>query len=872
MTPNITRYRKAYKESNFLITDISLHFFLDPESTIVKSILSVLPTNIESYMNDSLELQGHNLDLLDIRINGKAHTDFVKTEYLLIIKQLPNNGAGGFILEIDTCCNPKENTYLSGLYISNGMLVTHCEPEGFRRITYFLDRPDVMAKYRVTLEGNKALYPTLLSNGNLITQTDLGNGFHQAIWEDPFPKPSYLFALVAGNLCHINKTIYAPNGQKKLLQVWAVQSDIGNTEHALNSLIHAIEWDQKRFGLELDLERFMIVAVADFNFGAMENKGLNLFNSRLILANPNIATDSTYLAIEGIVAHEYFHNWTGNRITCRDWFQLSLKEGLTVFRDQEFSSDRIQSPTGRALRRIRTVNMLRSVQFLEDAGPMAHPVRPESYQTIDNFYTSTVYNKGAELIRMIHALLGEDGFQKGIALYINRHDGQAVTCDDFVAAMADANDYDLNQFKLWYSQAGTPHVRVTEFYDKNTKQYSLHLKQSCATSVGQKNKKPFLIPLLIKLIPKGTEINNLIGQTQFLHQLKAREETLFFENINSKPALSINRQFTAPIIIDLEQSEDDLINQLQNDDDAFNRWEASQKINVNLILQGKLPSACLLRTYRSILTNPEIAPEYRALIFTLPSEGYLAQHLQIIDPIKLTRDRLAFAHILAKEFEYEWLGIYHLMQTTGPYSPEIQAMGKRSLKNLCLSNLLNADCNTYDDLAKMQYELADNLTDRLGSIAPMTLFSTPSAEKCLENFYKENQCADSVVDIWFSLQSLRMPTPTFSILPEIERLSQHPAFSITNPNRVSSLYSAFCYGNSFGFHQVDGSGYDFWSKKVLELDALNPTLAASLARVNLNWKKLIPVHQDLILQNLKRILANSSLSINVREIISKCLG
>jgi aminopeptidase N len=730
-----------------------------------------------------------------------------------------------------------------------------------------------MATYVVTLEAKKDLYPILLANGNLISESNLENGYHQAVWEDPYPKPSYLFAIVAGNLACNERNFITKSGQKKLLQIWAKPTEINNTEHALNCLINAIKWDEERFNLELDLERYMIVAIDDFNFGGMENKGLNIFHSQLISANPDVATDQKYLAIESIVAHEYFHNWTGNRVTCRDWFQLSLKEGLTVFRDQEFSLDRIGDPTGRALRRIQTVNILRSGQFPEDSGPMAHPVRPDSYESVENFYTATIYSKGAEVIRMIHTLLGEPGFQKGMALYFARHDGSAVTCDDFVAAMSDANHFDLSQFKLWYSQSGTPQIKVIETYDEDTKQYSIALAQSCNATPGQEKKEAFHIPLLIKLISKSETPLDFKYSSPFLHQLKKQNETLIFNNIETKPYLSINRQFSAPVIIDLDRSQDDLVNQLQNDDDALNRWDASQKITADLILKGELPNERLMEAYKEILCDEDLNPDYRTLIFSTPSESYLSEPLEVYDPIKLATDRYSYIKYFAKAFEPQWLELYHSMKNDGPYILEAKEISKRSLKNLCLKNLVFADPNKYDSLARTQYESANNLTDRMAAISALTLNSAPSAIICLEDFYKKNQKTSSIIDTWFTLQAMKKPTTEFSILNEIEKLSKHPAFiGEINPNRVNSLYSAFFYGNTLGFRQIDGAGYSFWYEKVLELDKINPTLAASLARANLNWKRYTPIHQELISSHLKKILSSKDLSANVREIVLKSLN
>jgi aminopeptidase N len=866
----ITKYRKDYQAPFFSLASVKLHFKLDSQSTHLLSTMTVKPNGSWSIeKHGTLILNGEDLELLSLSINGKEHPYYELSESELRISQLPNDGAQDFELSIETLCHPQLNTKLSGLYLSNNTLLTHCEAEGFRRITFFLDRPDVMATYQVTIDADKELYPVLLSNGNLVRQEDLANGLHRVIWEDPFPKPSYLFALVAGKLGCIEKTIKSKSGKSKLLQIYCNPADLHKTEHAMQSLMHAIAWDEHRFGLELDLDRYMIVAADDFNFGAMENKGLNIFNSRLILANPDITTDATFHIIEGIVAHEYFHNWTGNRVTCRDWFQLSLKEGLTVFRDQEFSLDRIGNPAGRALRRIKHANLIRTQQFSEDSGPMAHPIRPESYQAIDNFYTSTVYNKGAEVVRMIQTILTPNGFRKGLDLYFQRHDGQAVTCDDFIDAMADANSADLEQFRLWYSQAGTPHVHVKESFDPNAKTYRLELTQSCAPSPGQPHKKNFHIPLLIKLLSKEShpDLNS-----EFLHHLKGEKEVIQIEGLTTMPTLSINRQFTAPIIVDYEQSEEALINQLENDDDAFNRWDASQKICTALILSGRSPSDRLMNIFKDLLTNSVLDCEYRSLILTVPNEATLIQGLDTVDPIKLSLDRRAFIHCIASHCEEQLLSLFSSLQTSGPYSLEPLAMGRRALKNFCLGMLIDFNSEKYDSLGSEQYTNANNYTDRLFALWSLTLFSAPSAKVCLRDFYERHQEEPAVLDGWFGMQAMRIPKNNGETLQTIQELAKDPAFSWTNPNRVTSLLATFFYSNPLAFHNLDGSGYEFWKEVIVKLDALNPILASMMARANLNWRKLSNNHQILIEKNMRDLLETGSLSTHVREIISKALA
>ncbi|MCE7528108.1 aminopeptidase N [Polynucleobacter sp. IMCC 30228] len=870
--------RLEYTPPPFTFTQVALDFALNPERTIVKSRISVEPTTGE---HTSLVLQGQDLEFISLRINGAPHRQFEITPELLTIHALPNQGKDAFILEIITACVPAKNTSLMGLYVSNGNFFTQCEAEGFRKITYFLDRPDVMARYRVTLRAVEADFPVLLSNGNLISTERLENGWHSAVWEDPFPKPCYLFALVAGKLACVEKKLTAASGASKLLQVWVEPHDLEKTQHALDSLVHAIQWDEKRFGLELDLERFMIVAVSDFNMGAMENKGLNIFNTKYVLAQPETATDADFAGIESVVAHEYFHNWTGNRVTCRDWFQLSLKEGLTVFRDQEFSADQIGSESGRAVSRIADVRLLRAAQFPEDAGPMAHPVRPDAYQEINNFYTVTIYEKGAEVVRMYQTLLGRDGFRKGMDLYFKRHDGQAVTCDEFLAAMADANGRDLSQFEAWYSQAGTPRVKVGENYDSTTQQYQLTLTQTCTSKASQAELKPFLIPLLMRLfvpvqnLSANTRANPQPSQiqpcgTEQLLEFSASSQTWTFYDVPQRPILSLNRGFSAPIILDFAQSETDLLMLLAGDDDPFNRWEAAQKLALELILAGRLPDARLLAAYRSILLDAELDPAFKDLVFTLPAESYLYEHCVSIEPLQIYAARQAYRLALAKTLQPDWLRAYQQMQTSGPYSPDSVSVGKRALKNLALSMLLLANPQdlSIQQLALDQYQQANNMTDRFGALAALVLQGASKATDCLADFYQRFADNPLVIDKWFTLQAMcSLDAP----LERIRSLRNHPAFKMTNPNRVRSLIHAFCLANPAGFHQWDGSGYAFWAETVQALDLINPQVAARLARAADRWRSFAEPYQSKMRAALEQVAANANLSADVREVVNKAL-
>jgi len=855
-------HRLEYRPPNYIFGQVELDIALDPARTIIKSRLEVLP-GVSHELGMPLVLQGHELEFVSLRVNGQAHRQFELTPETLSIHALPEGGKQAFIVEIICVCVPEKNTSLMGLYVSNGNFFTQCEAEGFRKITYFLDRPDVMARYRVTLRAREAECPVLLSNGNLISTEKLPNGWHSAVWEDPFPKPSYLFALVAGKLECIEESITSASGATKLLQIWVEPHDLKKTRHAMNSLIASIQWDEKRYGLELDLERFMIVAVSDFNMGAMENKGLNIFNTKFVLAQAETATDVDFAHIESVVAHEYFHNWTGNRVTCRDWFQLSLKEGLTVFRDQEFSADQMGSESGRAVRRIEDVRLLRQLQFPEDAGPMAHPIRPDEYQEINNFYTVTVYEKGAEVVRMYQTLLGVEGFRKGMDLYFKRHDGQAVTCDDFLSAMADANGRDLTQFKNWYSQAGTPRVKVEEFYDADKKEYQVSLVQSPAHSGG----KLFHIPLKARLLTAEND------QDEVLLELTQERKSWTFKNILSRPVLSMNRNFSAPIILNFEQSEADLLAMLSADDDAFNRWEAGQKLAMQMILDNRLPDSALIEAYRKLLTDEDLDPAFKELVFTLPAETYLYEQCTSVDPQKIYAARRAFRHAIASQLRLEWAALYQQMQTPGEFNPDAASAGKRSLKNLALSMLLEADPLVWSPMAVNQYQNANNMTDRYAALLGLVVHGSKSASVCLEDFYKRFSDDALVIDKWFALQASRPPVANAEpTLIDVKRLREHDAFRMNNPNRVRSVIHAFCMNNPASFHQTDGSGYAFWAESVLALDPINPQVAARLARGLDRWRHFAEPYQSQMLIALKQVAACETLSADVKEVISKALG
>lgn len=874
-----TIYRKNYTAPDYWVHTVEMGFDLDPAETRVATRMTL--TRNAAGSGKALVLYGDELQLVQIRMNGKllSARNYRLEEGILRIPQAPDD----VTLEIETLLRPQQNTSLMGLYVSNGNFFTQCEAEGFRKITYFPDRPDVMAKYKVMLRADRKKYPVLLSNGNLIEEGDLGDGRHYALWEDPFKKPSYLFALVAGKLVCQQETVRLRAGRDALLQVWVEDGNLDKTQHAMDSLINSIRWDEHRFGLELDLDRFMIVAVGDFNMGAMENKGLNIFNTKYVLANPRIATDTDYANIEAVVGHEYFHNWTGNRVTCRDWFQLSLKEGLTVFRDQEFSADMIGTESGRVVKRIDDVRVLRQAQFPEDAGPMAHPVRPDSFVEISNFYTVTVYEKGAEVVRMYQTLLGRDGFRKGMDLYFERHDGHAVECDDFRAAMSDANGRDLTQFERWYSQAGTPRVKAQTRYDAAKQVYEVTLSQSCLPTAGQAEKLPFHIPVAIGLLDaKGRDMALSLDGTNenpatVVLELTAAQQIFRFNHVAEKPVPSILRNFSAPVILEYEYSDEELAFLMAHDSDAFNRWEAGQRLatrrllGLTLLAQqsgGLQIDAVLSDSLRAILNSAALDPAFREIALTLPAEAVIAEQMDVIHPKAIHVARRFLRRSLAQSLRADFIAAYEANRTDGPYSPDAASAGKRALKNLALSYLGELDDQDAHGLMQKQYDHADNMTDRLAALSALANSQAPGKAAALAKFYSDFEEEPLVIDKWFSLQAMARTTD----VAVVRGLMQHHAFSIKNPNRARSLIFSFCNGNPSRFHATDGSGYVFWAEQVIALDAINPQVAARLTRSLDRWRKFAPALQDKMQAALKRVAATPTLSKDVKEVVTKSLA
>ena len=896
--------RADYCAPAYWIDTVDLCFDLDPAKTRVLNKMTLRRnTDVPA---QPLRLDGEELNLSRVLVNGQG-TSFKMDGNQLVLNNLPD----AFDLEIFTTTNPSKNTKLMGLYVSNNSFFTQCEAEGFRRITYFLDRPDVMALYTVTLRADKAKFPVLLSNGNLVDVGTLEDGRHFAKWVDPHKKPAYLFALVAGQLVCREQRITSRAGKDHTLQVYVRPGDLDKNEHAMTSLMHSVAWDEARFGLPLDLDRFMIVATSDFNMGAMENKGLNIFNTKYVLANQATATDVDFGNIESVVGHEYFHNWTGNRVTCRDWFQLSLKEGLTVFRDQEFSQDLCGEASARAVKRIEDVRVLRTAQFPEDAGPMSHPVRPDSYVEISNFYTVTIYEKGAEVVRMMQTLAGNgesglsgrDGFAKGMTLYFERHDGQAVTCDDFAQAIADANPTSdlarlLPQFKRWYSQAGTPRVSAHGVYDATASTYTLTLSQSCAPTTGQAGKEPFVIPVALGLLgADGQDMSlQLAGDksatvTCLTLVLTQASETFTFTGISEEPVPSILRGFTAPVVLDFDYTDAQLLHLLEHDSDPFNRWEAGQRLAVRSALNAINSGAycdhipgytasndvlneAYLAAMRQVLRHPTLDAAFKELVLTLPSETYLAEQLDVVDPQQIHAVRQAMRQQLAISLQADWAAVYEAHQDTGNYTPDAASSGRRALAGMALTYLCIAAVATGNDewpgKTLQRFKSAGNMTDRFNALSALVASGHSLAAQALAQFHAMFKDDALVIDKWFSLQA-GSPDRNGNILPFVKQLMKHSDFSLKNPNRARSVISTYC-GNPAAFHRLDAAGYVFWSERVIELDAMNPQVAARLARVLDRWSKLAEPYRSAAREAVARVAAKSDLSKDTHEVVTRALA
>src|ERR1035437_4531052 len=888
--------RTDYSAPAYWIDSVNLTFDLDPAKTRVLNKMTLRRN--PDVVAQPLRLDGEELNLARVLVNGLGTSFKIEGEQL-VLENLPTEGS--FELEFFTTCAPLKNTKLTGLYVSNDSFFTQCEAEGFRRITYFLDRPDVMASFTVTLRADKNKYPVLLSNGNLVASGAIegaGNeGRHFATWVDPHKKPCYLFALVAGQLVCREQRITSRAGKEHLLQVYVRRGDLEKTEHAMNSLMASVAWDEARFGLALDLERFMIVATSDFNMGAMENKGLNIFNTKYVLASQATATDADFSNIERVVGHEYFHNWTGDRVTCRDWFQLSLKEGLTVFRDQEFSQDLCCEPSARTVKRIEDVRLLRTVQFPEDAGPMAHPVRPDSYLEINNFYTVTIYEKGAELVRMYQTLCGRDGFAVGLTLYFARHDGQAVTCDDFAQAIADANPDSalarlLPQFKRGYSQAGTPRLAVSGHYDAAAQTYTLQLKQSCVATPGQDVKEPFVIPSSLGLVGSGgaalpLQLHGSVDAPgdSHLFVMTQTSESITFVNVLEEPVPSMLRGFSAPVLLDFDYTDAQLLTLLANDPDPFNRWEAGQRLALRsatkVIVDSSLASAvnvlddAYIAAMRCVLRHPTLDAAFKELVLTLPSETYIAEQLEVVDPQRIHEVREAMRLQLATALAEDWQWAFESHSANGAYLPDALSSGRRGLAGMALGQLCLAAndkaTGVWPGKAYQRFKDAGNMTDRVNALVALLASGHELAAAALAHFHSKFKNEELVLDKWFALQEGACDRGG-NVLPVVRQLMSHPDFNIRNPNRARSLIFSYCSANPGAFHRTDAAGYVFWSERVMELDGFNPQVAARLARALDRWKKLTEPYCHAAREALSRVAAKADLSNDVREVVTRALA
>ncbi|WP_413541430.1 aminopeptidase N [Plesiomonas shigelloides] len=861
------KYRKDYRAPDYTITDVALDFDLSADDTVVTAVSHLVR---QSEHAQPLVLNGEGLTLVSVAVNGQPVTDYQQDSHSLTINGLPAECE----LTIITRFSPAKNTALSGLYQSGEALCTQCEAEGFRRITYFLDRPDVLARYQTKITADKARYPYLLSNGNRVASGELADGRHWMQWSDPFPKPSYLFALVAGDFDVLRDTFTTRSGRDVALELYVDRGNLDRADWAMESLKQSMRWDERRFGLEYDLDIYMIVAVDFFNMGAMENKGLNVFNSKFVLAKAETATDTDYLDIERVIGHEYFHNWTGNRVTCRDWFQLSLKEGLTVFRDQEFSSDL----GSRAVNRINNVRVMRGAQFAEDASPMAHPIRPDKVIEMNNFYTVTVYEKGSEVIRMMHTLLGEEAFQAGMRLYFERHDGSAATCEDFVKAMEDASGIDLTQFRRWYSQAGTPQLQVRDEYDAKQQVYRLHVRQSTPPTPEQTEKQPLHIPLDIELYAEDGAVIPLQSGGQAVSSVlnvTEPEQTFFFEQVPQAPVISLLREFSAPVKLDYPYTDKQLTFLMAHARNDFARWDAAQmligkyvRLNVANWQAGnalELPIE-VVDAFRAVLLDEQLDPALAALILTLPKETELAELFDLIDPDAIRAVREFIRDELVLELNDELRAVYQA-HVLPEYRVEHADIARRALRNTCLSYLAFAE--GADALVRRQYEQADNMTDTLAALSAAVSAELPCRDNLMQHFADKWQHDGLVMDKWFMLQAT---SPAANVLENVQALMQHPSFSLANPNRTRSLIGAFASGNPSAFHAKDGSGYRFLTDVLVELNSRNPQVASRLIEPLIRLGRYDAERQQLMREQLLRLQKLDNLARDLFEKITKSLG
>ncbi|ALM66474.1 aminopeptidase N [Vibrio parahaemolyticus] len=859
------KYRKDYQAPSHTITDIDLTFDLYDNDTIVTALSKV----VQKGESTTLELDGEGLELRSVKVNGEDWAHHEVKEASLVLSDLPAE----FELEIITKIDPEANTALEGLYKSGGAFCTQCEAEGFRRITYYLDRPDVLAKYTTKVIADKATYPYLLSNGNRIAQGEAENGRHWVQWQDPHPKPAYLFALVAGDFDVLRDKYTTMSGRNVDLEIFVDKGNLDRAGHAMTSLINSMKWDEERFGLEYDLDIYMIVAVDFFNMGAMENKGLNIFNSKFVLANDQTATDRDYLGIEAVIGHEYFHNWTGNRVTCRDWFQLSLKEGLTVFRDQEFSSDL----GSRAVNRIDNVRIIRGPQFAEDASPMSHPIRPDKVIEMNNFYTLTVYEKGSEVIRMYHTLLGEEGFQKGMKLYFERHDGTAATCEDFVSAMEDATGVDLKQFRLWYSQSGTPTLRVNSEYNAEAKTYALTVEQFTEATQDQAEKQALHIPFDIELYDSKGQVIPLIINGESVHNvldIKQDKQTFVFENVAEQPVPSLLREFSAPVKLEYDYSDAELIFLMKHATNDFARWDASQMLlakyirqNVNNVQTGSEVqlSEDLIDAFRGVLLDENLEPAFIAQVFSLPSINEITGWYKQIDVDAVDTVLNSITVSLSAALEDELSATYHTLKQA-EYTIDHAAIGKRALRNQCLQFLAHTDKG--NTLVKAQYEAANNMTDTIAAMSAANSAQLECREELMADYSDKWKHDGLVMDKWFALQGTN---PAEDALEKVKATMNHEAFSLKNPNRTRSLIGSFLAANPVRFHDKSGSGYQFAGEILRQLNDSNPQVASRMIDPLLKFRKYDEARQAMIRAELEKLKAMDNLAKDLFEKVTKAL-
>ena len=869
-----TIYLQDYKVSPFEIEKTELVFDLGNDHTRVTATLSILRNSLSDEQGADLVLHGsEGLDLQSVSVDGQLLEEgaYSRDSDSLSISGLADRA----IITTEVLIKPQDNTTMMGLYRSRTMYCTQCEAEGFRDITYYLDRPDVMSEFTTKVIADRAQYPVLLSNGNPIERGELDGGRHFVTWHDPFKKPAYLFALVAGTLSCVDDSFTTLSGRQVALQIFVEEKDLDKCAHAMLSLKHSMRWDEQAYGREYDLDIFMIVAVDDFNMGAMENKGLNIFNTSAVLANPKTTTDAAFQRVEAIVAHEYFHNWSGNRVTCRDWFQLSLKEGFTVYRDSQFSAD-MNSAT---VKRIEDVSYLRTHQFAEDGGPMSHSVQPDAYMEINNFYTLTIYEKGAEIVGMIRTLLGADTFRQGSDLYFDRHDGQAVTIEEFVKAMEDASGRDLTQFRRWYKQSGTPQMAVTSRYDAADRTFTLDFSQSCPATPGQAQKQPFVIPVRLGLVGASGDLPlNSNGDTEMVYEISQTDQQLIIENVGEAPVPSLLREFSAPIKLDYAYSKDQLLHLMANDSDGFNRWDAGQKLSFALLEKLTADShqqrplemdSLLIAAYKSLLSDPNLDPAMVALMLQLPSEAQLHEEASVIYAEAIHSARLFVRQALASALSEQFIAVYERHNIEQEYAPDASQIGRRSLKNTALSYLMLVD-NMGVELASKQFETADNMTDKASALS--CLVNCPAAAQqtktALQQFEQQYRDEALVMNLWLQVQAANSQPGG---LQRVKELETHSSFRLSNPNKIRSLIGGFCNANLVNFHNPDGSGYEFLKKRILTLHSRNPQVAARLMTPLTRWKKFPEPNSSQMREALQVIADEQGLVKDIYEIAIKSL-